>query len=32
MEMQTMYAEYEYRRRVVASQTARTSLWRRIMG
>ncbi len=32
MEMQTMYAEYEYRRRVATSQTARTSIWRRIMG
>lgn len=32
MEMQTMYAEYEYRRRVTASTQARASIWRRIMG
>lgn len=36
MELQTMYAEYEYRRRIAASANAkapeRTSIWRRIMG
>jgi hypothetical protein len=36
MELQTMYAEYEYRRRVTANANtksqARTSIWRRIMG
>jgi hypothetical protein len=36
MEMQTMYAEYEYRRRVTAiantKSQARTSIWRRVMG
>ena len=36
MEMQTMYAEYEFRRLVNANANtksqARTSIWRRIMG
>jgi hypothetical protein len=36
MEMQTMYAEYEYRRRIAASipsqSKVRTSIWRRVMG
>lgn len=32
MEMQSMYAEYEYRRRVAAIQATRVSIWRRIMG
>jgi hypothetical protein len=32
MDMQTMFAEYEYRRRLTASQPKGASLWRRIMG
>jgi hypothetical protein len=32
MDMQTIYAEYEYRRRIRASQSERTVIWRRIMG
>jgi|GEM_PF-7065960 len=36
MEMQTMYAEFEYRRRVAATANTksqkRTSIWRRVMG
>jgi hypothetical protein len=36
MELQSMYAEYEYRRRIAASvpsqEKARTTIWRRIMG
>ena len=34
MELQTMYAEYEYRRQITAKANtkARTSIWRRVMG
>jgi hypothetical protein len=36
MELQSMYAEYEYRRRIAAATPSqskvRTTIWRRIMG
>jgi len=34
MELQTMYAEYEYRRMITANTNSRSrvSIWRRIMG
>lgn len=32
MELQTMYAEYEYRRRIAQTAKPRASIWRRVMG